>query len=392
MSDEKAYKQLIDHQRGWLFGLPESELLMPMIEMRFTPDEAEFCSLLPHLPHTAEQLSLKLNMSIDEVTEGLDTLAKKGIVQRVEGKNEVRYALMDSMFWFYRMPGWKGAQTEWDRKLSTLQNQYYIDAMASAFLGHDTQGLRAIPINATVRNNHQIMPYEDIVQVIDQVEYYTVSTCACRHRKNLDPDSPTCRHETMNCLHFDKLGRYIVQNDLGKEITKEETLEILASAADAGLVHGISNTTTGMDTICNCCSCCCLFLESHVKMNEPVPRGHQRSNYILEHDNEKCKACGLCVTRCPMGAVEFSDRDYPFLHEQNGEANNTDLERKGKEYVFRPDKCLGCGVCVHKCPAQAISLKHRNDEFDFPEKMSDLGQRILEERGFDSIEVFRKNL
>ena len=50
-----------------------------------------------------------------------------------------------------------------------------------------------------------------------------------------------------NCLHFNELGRYIVKNGLGREITKEETLEILKEAADAGLVHGLQNTEEAPD-------------------------------------------------------------------------------------------------------------------------------------------------
>ena len=40
-----------------------------------------------------------------------------------------------------------------------------------------------------------------------------------------------------------------MENDLGREITKEETLEILKNAADAGLVHGISNMEENPDTL-----------------------------------------------------------------------------------------------------------------------------------------------
>ncbi|MCP4131738.1 MAG: 4Fe-4S dicluster domain-containing protein [bacterium] len=370
MSNDTAYKKLIEHQRGWLFALPEWDKLMPMLKMRFTPEEAEFCSKLPHLPYTTEELSGKLGMPIDEMTERLDALAKKGMIMRVEGRSATRYALMDTIFWFYRMPSWKGEKTEWDIEFSTLQNQYYIDVMANEFLGHNTQGLRAIPVNRTIQDPRQVLPYEDIMQVIDQVKYFTVSTCACRHRKKIDPESESCKHETLNCLHFDRLGQYIVQNGLGKEISKEETLEILASAADAGLVHGISNTQTGMDTICNCCSCCCLYLDSLAIMPRPVPRGHQRSNYILTYNKEKCIECGLCEKRCPMNAIEL---------------------KKGEEHIIHADKCLGCGVCVHKCPKQAIELKKREKEIDTPTNLAHMSKRMLEERGFNALEVFKKN-
>ena len=366
---KKKYKNLIEHLRNWIIGLPNSKYLLPLLELRFTPEEAEFLSRVPFLPHTIEELSERLNISIEELKEKLNDFACRGIIFRAEGRTAVRYALRDSLFMIYRMPGWKGENDELNRKLAPLLNQYYTEVYGEEFLGHPTQGLRAIPINQTIKDPSTIMPYEDIVKVIDNFKYFTVATCACRLRKNLDPTFGTkyCEHETSNCLHFDLLGKYKIQNGIGREITKEETLEILKKAADAGLVHGVSNTMEKMDTICNCCSCCCLFLEKLAQFPEIV--GHQRSNYIRDIDNEKCIGCGLCVKRCPMKALELED----------------------KKVVFKPDLCIGCGVCVHKCPEEAIFLIKRDEEQTFPKDPREQVYLFLKERGHDPAEIFRKN-
>ncbi|MFB0562902.1 MAG: indolepyruvate ferredoxin oxidoreductase subunit alpha, partial [Candidatus Lokiarchaeia archaeon] len=352
--------------RNWIFDLPDSKFLLPMFELRFTPEEAEFLSKIPFLPHTAEQLSEKLDMPVDKVTEKLDEFARKGVLTRVEGRTAVRYALGDAVFMFYRNPGWWGKDDEWNRKLAPLLNQYYIDALIEDFRGHPTKGLRAIPINETIKDTRTVMPYEDIVKVIDNFEYYSVSTCACRHRHNLDPDFENCKHETLNCLHFDRLGKYIVQNGLGKEITREETLEILKKAADAGMVHGVTNSEEGMDTICNCCPCCCLFTESI----RQIPKGHQPSNYLREMDEEKCKGCGVCVKFCPVDALELED----------------------KKVIYDLDQCIGCGVCVHKCPNDASWLVHCEGEQDYPKNQLEIASRLLKERGREPEEIFEKNI
>jgi len=77
----------------------------------------------------------------------------------------------------------------------------------------------------------------------------------------------------------------------------------LKMAADAGLVHGISNWKEKPDTICNCCSCCCIFLESYHKL------GHAKSldpsNYVVKVNAETCRGCALCVKRCPMDALQL---------------------------------------------------------------------------------------
>jgi electron transport complex protein RnfB len=385
MSEKKAYKDLIDHFRNWILDLPDSEVLMPMLELRFTPEDAEFLSKFPHRPHTIEELSERYNISADGLIEMMKPMMREGFIYSVEGKSAVRYSLPDHLFSFYRMPGWKNVDDAFNRRLAPMINKYYIDHLGADFMGHPTKGLRAIPVKHTVSDTRQIIPYEDLLLYVDQEDYHTVSTCACRHRHNLDPDFETCKHETLNCLHFGRLGRYIVNNDMGKEITREETLEILAAAADAGLVHGISNTQTGMDTICNCCSCCCLLLEAAVKLPPGERMGHQRSNYMLEINHDTCKACGLCAERCPVNALELRDKEHVPEPEEGKKLKPKDL----KEILYNSDLCIGCGVCAHKCPTQSLSLKRRGDAVeDIPKNMSDSAVRMLEERGRDMSELF----
>ncbi len=370
ISKIEPYKDLIEHLRNWILRLPESEYMMPLLKLRFTPEEAFFLSKIPYIGHTVEQLSAKLEITVKKLTIKLDMLAKEGIIFRSEGSSGIRYSLRDSLFILYRSIGWKGEDNKFNREISPYLNKYYIETYAEEFVGHETQGLRAIPINETVHDTRQVVPYEDILQVVDDFVYFSVSACPCSHRHNLDSDFEHCKHELERCLHFDSLGRYCVENGLGREITKEETLEILKSAADAGLVHGISNTETRMDTICNCCSCCCLFLESIVKMPGIIPRGHQPSNYLRESDEEKCIACGVCVKRCPMKALELKD----------------------KKVIFYPNLCLGCGVCVHKCKQKASYLVQREEKQNFPKDPREQGMRFLKERGLDPMDIFSKNM
>jgi H+/Na+-translocating ferredoxin:NAD+ oxidoreductase subunit B len=331
-----------------------------------------------------DQLILKLEMSEDEIRTNIASIIKKGGMMEVEGKSAVRYALNDGLFVFYRMPGWKGEDNEMNKKLAPMINKYYIDHMGAEFMGHPTKGLRAIPVAGTIKDTRKILPYEEILQYVDQEDYHTVSECACRQRHNLDPFYDKCEHETTNCLHFGQLGRYIVKQGMGKVITKDETMEIIKNAADAGLVHGISNYKNKMDTICNCCSCCCLFLEK-INIDPPNPRGHQRSNYALELNNETCKACGLCESRCPVDALELKDKNNIPEAKNGAKLKPKDL----KELSYDTDKCIGCGVCAHKCPTQSLTLVKRDgpDE-DIPESPSEAGKRMLGERNRDFAKIF----
>jgi len=384
MKKEKAYQAFIEHTRNWLFDLPESDFLMPLIKMRFTPEEAAFLSTFPHFPSTMEQLVDRLGKSEEELEAIMAPMIRKGFIYKVIGKSAIRYTCTDPIFFFHRMPGWKGEDTKFTRKLFPMLTEYYKNHQGADFIGHPTKGLRAIPIGKTITDERHILPFEDVTAFVEQENYYTVSTCACRHRHNMDPDFEKCDHEMEVCLHFGKLGRYIVDQDMGREITQKDTLEILARCADAGLVHAISNTKNGMDTICNCCSCCCLFLEP-IKLLPGMQREyHQPSSYKVEYDEETCIACGKCAKRCPIDAIEIKDKEN-ILEPAEGKK----LKPKDKkEIVYSPDICIGCGVCVHKCPTQSIRLVRREEDANIPETFSEAGQRMLMERGRDVTKLF----
>ena len=373
MSDE-AYKKLIEHHKSWLFGFPDSEYLLPLLKSRFSAEDAEFFCQIPFVGHTIEQLSKKLNISEDKLKIKLDEYAKKGLIQQTIGRSTIRYNLSEAVMLFYRMPGWLGRDNdvisvEDMEKISSLSNLYYEDVFAKHWL-KPHRGLRSIPINQTVKDSKNILPYEDVLKYVDNAEFFAVSHCACRMRHNLDKGTKNCKHETLNCLHFDRLGRYTVDYGFGIEISKERSLEILKQSADKGLVHGISNSQEGIDTICNCCDDCCLYLEKAAKMHGMEYWGHQKSNYIREIDAKKCEMCGLCVKRCPMDALSINE----------------------KNILFKEEQCIGCGVCVHKCPTDAIFLVQRKKPVSVPKDGTEFAIRYLIGQGKNPEESFKKNM
>ncbi|MEW6351049.1 MAG: 4Fe-4S binding protein [Thermodesulfobacteriota bacterium] len=384
MPDTDVYERLIQRLRTWLFGLPDAEILMPLMQLRFSPAEAEFLCDFPFVPSTMEQLRQRLGLPEETLKTAIKPFMAKGLICAFEGKSGTRYAFTDQVFFLYRMPGWKGEDDQWNRSMASLANRYYVDHFGADFMAHPTKGLRAIPIAQTIQDTRRILPYEDVLAYVEREDYHTVSTCACRHRHNMDPAFETCSHDTETCLHFGKLGYYTVQQGMGRRIAREETLDILNKAADAGLVHGISNSKMGMDTICNCCACCCLFLEP-VKMPALVQGKHQRSNYMIRHDSESCKACGLCEKRCPVNAITLKDKRPAATPEGGRKLTPKDL----KEVAYDPDQCIGCGVCAHKCPTGSLTLMRRSEhEEDIPATLSEIGRRFLMERGRDMAKVF----
>jgi electron transport complex protein RnfB len=352
MSDKETYKQFATWLGKTWWELTESKERMPLIMARFSPEEAAFLTDIPFSSKTLEEIAAIKEMAPDELISRLDDMARKGVIYKSVRENSTRYRLNDSFFALLRANLWPGKTDEKASTSAPIINRYVLDGWFDQYKDVHMKGLRALPIHKTIEDTRQILPFEDVVKVVEGCEYYTVSTCPCRHRHNLDPDMPDCKHPTEVCLHFDELGHYIVEYGMGREITKEETLEILKSSADSGLVHGVSNWKNGVDTICNCCSCCCMWMETYHKL------GHDKSldasNYEVAVESETCKGCALCVKRCPMDALQLK---------VSAEVRN----KVGKTAVVNPDLCIGCGVCVHKCPSNSLSLVRKHDTTEPPE-------------------------
>ena len=364
--NEEIYRKFI----GWLdkawWKLPESKSLMPMIKARYTPEEAAFLTGIPFSSRSLEELAEMKGINPEELLPRLKELVNKGLVyQSVRGES-VRYKLNDSFMSIARTGLWPGKEDDATKTMAKHFNDYFDkDGWFDQYADVHLKSLRTLPINKTIEDTREIMPFEDVIKVIDDFEYYSVSTCPCRHKHNLDPNYFNCRHPTEVCLHFDELGRYCVENGLGREITREETLEILRKSADSGLVHGLTNYKNHTDTICNCCSCCCVWLESYHKRGHS--KGLEPSNYKVEINPETCKACGLCIQRCPMDALQLK---------LNQKAGN----KYRKAPVVDPTKCIGCGVCAHKCPTDSLKLVRNETITEPPESVREYAQLYAADR------------
>jgi ferredoxin len=88
------------------------------------------------------------------------------------------------------------------------------------------------------------------------------------------------------------------------------------------------------------------------------------SNYQASVRPETCKACGLCVKRCPMEVIRLETSDL---------ATN----KKGKVAVLESDHCIGCGVCAYKCPTESIVLVKREVITEPPADTRDYVTRFI---------------
>lgn len=69
------------------------------------------------------------------------------------------------------------------------------------------------------------------------------------------------------------------------------------------------------------------------------------SNIVI--DQNKCKACYLCIDECPKNLIKVS-------------AKTNNLGDRVVEFQDHEGECLGCAMCATRCPDLAITKVYRS--------------------------------
>jgi len=184
-----------------------------------------------------------------------------------------------------------------------------------------------------------ILASQSVEEIIEKFDDIAVGNCFCRQRRAVlgEPCSLGAPMET--CFTFGKSARHTTAQDFARMVSKEEALEIMRKAEEAGLVHKAFHPNSKISrpetSICNCCKDCCDTFRLWRDGALPLVNA---TNYVSVIDQEICIGCGECVERCPTDAIELN---------QEGKAEREE------------GYCIGCGLCARFCPEEAISLKEQ---------------------------------
>lgn len=329
-----VYEKLRERLDMFPQGFPKTKsgVELEILESLFSAEEARIALTLRPFPEPVSTISERMNADEKEMGEILYDMSRRGLILRYKESEEIIY---------YFLAPWMIGIWEFQLNRLTPDNvklyeKYFEEGMVPLNKTKKVGGFRVIPVQREIQDNIEIQPYEKVSEVIDSQTRFALADCICRKEARIMGEG--CDKLLEACLSFGPAADYYIENELGREITKEEAKEILLKAEDDGLVHFSSNHKEGKMLICNCCGCCCKALANITKYDNPGLIA--KSNYYARVNADTCDGCEACTDRCQVNAIEI-DADIAIIHTAN---------------------CIGCGLCVSTCPTTSISMVHKEPD------------------------------
>ncbi len=321
-----------------------------LLEKLYSPEEAELAAQLTTQFESAEQVAARVRDDSGELRQTLKGMSRRGLIEAGRGEAGLGYRLLPFVVGIYEYQ-----VGSIDAELAQLFETYFKQAFGN-MLKVQPQVHRVIPIGESVRNSMEVHPFESASDLVDSAQSWGVVDCICRKQKALIGEG--CQHPVDVCMVLEQRPGAFDRNTTIRAQTHDEALATLKRAADAGLVHSVSNNQQGLHYICNCCTCSCGILRGMANLG--IANVVARSAFVNQVDELLCNACGACVSTCQFDALTM-------------------------DFVVQVDsvRCVGCGVCVLNCPNEAMGLVRRPEDeiLQVPVTLEDWGIKRSAGRG-----------
>ena len=323
MSDTTLYEQLAE-----IIGMKGSKIIPKMFAMIADEDEAKFV-LAAAPPATVEEIAQKAGIPLEKAEKMVRPLFLKGLLFKSKKPNVTRYYRIRNFVQFH--DGTVLAPDIPEAYLALLRE--FEETEMEEIQGEitDTERvpfMRVVPVNVAIEARPQVLAMDDVEKMVQDAEVIAVTNCSCRVIR------PVENVPLEVCMQLDKAATYAIDRGTGRELTKEQAMEMLRMCEEEGLVHCVINTQALGYMICNCDNQSCANWPKDRKQTKIFTAPSRFSAVV---DSDACSACEACIDRCFFDAISMEG------------TNDTAL--------IAEDNCMGCGLCIVTCPENAITMK-----------------------------------
>lgn len=356
--NQNPYRRLAERLDALPNGFPKTDsgIELRLLRKLFSAEEAELVSRLRMTEETPGEISSRIGADPDLIGRQLKEMARRGLISWKRSEKGPAFGLLPFVVGIYEYQ-----LGQIDKEFAQLFEDYYLEAFGEA-LSLKPQFHRIVPINESIQSGLEIRPYESASEIVRDANAWGVIDCICRTQKALIGEP--CEHPKDVCMMLSEIPGAFDHIATIRTLTENEALTTLERAAEAGLVHSVSNSQKGIWYICNCCTCSCGILRGMSEMG--IANVVARSAFVNMVDEELCLACGDCLESCQFNALSLNDTAHVNVI-----------------------SCVGCGVCALNCPENALTLVRRPEAEIMAPPVSkyDWQESRASYRGIDLMEV-----
>jgi Pyruvate/2-oxoacid:ferredoxin oxidoreductase delta subunit len=365
----ESYRKLSERINRFPQGAPPTKLLFQILEVLFTPAEAELVALLPIKPFTAKTAALLWKKSETEARNILEALASRGMMLDIDSDRGQRFIMPPPMAGFFEFSMMRIGNHYDQKLLAELFHQYLNveeDFVKALFATGETQIGRVFVNEYALTAEHtlHVLDYERASQVINTASHIGIGACYCRHK--MSHVGRNCDAPMDICMTFNSIAGSLIKHGIVRRVDKAECHEMIAQARERNLVQFGENVREGVAFICNCCGCCCEAMLAAKRFAVLTPIS--TTNFLPVIAEAECSGCMKCAEACPVEAMGMVSAGDPLKH-------------KRKKAKVSEDICLGCGVCARVCDKQAIRLEQRGQRVITPVNTAHRAVVMAIERG-----------
>ena len=328
-------------QFAHIFSMPPA--MVPYVDLVASEQEQDLVLRMEGQHLSKDEIAELMGMGLDETLYLLKEMTKREVLTQSMQGNQIHYSVGS---FYATMDYWTSYETgSWSYLPKWTRNAVY-EWQMQAFIKLHTPSFEKIAKDpdAWLRmKNRDVLLLDEALELVGASEYVCVLPCPCK--TTMQPGSPVIE----GSMRLGARAKETLEIGQGRSLTASEAKTHLLMLDRMGLVHTGPRFWRQHDPDlewvshgnCNIAYSFPFQVGFRLGLAKKYPRVH----YLARIDQERCQGCGICVGRCPFGAV-YHDGTSILLH-----------GARLRAVVLDSEKCFGCGLCSTSCPEEAITME-----------------------------------